>query len=69
MRRSSLNVDFTPQQVYCICNAMLRGEGSAALYVTGFALATGAALPLQTRLTELNLVVILPDIIKWNTAS
>jgi hypothetical protein len=49
--------------------AMLRGERSAALYLIGIAFRAKAALPVQAQLTKLNLVVILPDIIKWNTAS
>ena len=49
--------------------AMLRGERSDALYLTGFVFRTGAALPVQARLTKLNLVVILPDIITGYTAS
>jgi hypothetical protein len=62
MKSASLDFKFTPQQV-CIY-AMLRGEGSAALYLIGSAFRTGAALPVQARLTKLNLVVILLDIIK-----
>jgi len=55
--------------IYVCMYAMLRGEGSDSLYLIGFAFRTGAALPAQVRLTKLNLVVILPDIITWYTTS
>ena len=55
--------------MYVCMYAILLEEGSYSLLLIGSAFRTGAALPVQVRLTKLNLVVILPDSITWYTTS